>query len=179
MNYKQTALLRWLDSLWEKHERAAGRPYDRDARLAFYSKVTGRTVTSSKQLNNDQVTVIKRRVLALAQPANFNAQLKSQEDNDPAAIRQRLNDRIDVALYIYKPDSDYAEPGAAEVGRSEYAHGTARNMFGKPWHELTNDELRKLAGVFEDRAKRRQKRDAAAALDYINSRGEASDRVPF
>ena len=179
MNDAQSRLMRWLDSEWAKHQRAAGKPDDREARLAFYQKVIGRRVTSSSQLRNNDVTEIKRRILALAQPANFKAQMKSQVDNDPAAIKRRYNERIDAALYVLKPDSDYKEPRWADDNRADYARSQAQRMFKKAWHELTEDELRKLAGLFEERAASRQARDQAAALRYAEEAGEASDRVPF
>lgn len=179
MNDAQTSLMRWLDSEWTKHQRAEGKPCDRDARLAFYFQVTGRSVTSSKLLRNDDITAIKRRVLALRQPDNFNAQMKSQEDNDPAVIRDRYRQRIESALFALKPDTDFREPGIADHRRAEYWTGTARRMFGVAVHELTNDQLRQLAGLFERRARSRAERDQEKALRYAEAVGEASDRNPF
>jgi hypothetical protein len=165
MNAAQTNLMRWLDSEWAKCEKAAGRPYDRDARLAFYGKVTGRTITSSKDLKNDDITDIKRRVLAMAQPANFKAQMKSQEDNDPAAVRARYQTRIEAAVAVLKPVSDYAEPRHAEAARQGCADGTAVNMYGKTVADLDLDQLRKLTNSLEKRARAKQARDQAKPAD--------------
>lgn len=176
MNNAQTRLLRWLDSEWTKHRRAAGLAADRDARLAFYSKACGRVVTSSKLLRNDDVTAIKRAVLALTQPANFSAQMQSQVDNDPVAVADSYRERIYAALDVLKPDHDFRVPAAAPQARNNYYTAVAAKMFGVPVHELTNPQLRQLVGLFEARAKARQKREQAAARRYAEAAGEASDR---
>lgn len=179
MNPAQTKLMRWLDSEWAKNQRAQGKPTDRNARLEFYGKVIGRRVTSSSQLKNDDVTAIKRRVLSLAQPANYQAQFKSQVDNDPETIRRGYNERIDVALHVLKPDGDFTNPRMADDVRVKYARNTAERMYHVPWHELTTEQLRALVGLFEARAKSRQKRDEEAALRHAVQAGEESDGNPF
>lgn len=179
MTAGQTKLLRWLDSQWEKHQRAAGQPADRDARLAMYKRVTGRTVASSKDLRNDDVTAINRHVRALIQPDNFGVQFKSQVDNDPVTIRHGYEERINAALHVLKPDGDFPNRRMADDVRGKYATKTASNMYQVPWHELTNEQLRALVGLFEARAKARQKRDEADALRHAVQAGEQSDGYPF
>lgn len=180
MNASQTKLLRWLDSQWTRHQRAVGAACDREARLAMYRRATGRAVSSSKHLRNDDITAVKRHVLALVQPDNFSAQFRSQVDNDPAATRQRYFDRINSALLELKPDSDFAAPRFAGANRATYINALARKMYDSGLAELSTDDLRKFAGLIETRAAARVKRDQAAALRHAVAAGEASDDgTPF
>lgn len=143
MNAAQTALMRWLDSEWTKHQRAQGLPCDRPARLAFYAKVIGRSVTSSKQLRNDDVTDIKRRVLALRQPANFGAQMQSQLDNDPAALLAAQLARVEQLGGVCGIAGGLAGVGAY----------FKKWLGGRAVETLDRDTLRKLIGLLERRAK--------------------------
>lgn len=179
MNSKQKGMLGVLVGQWTKHRKDAGLSCDRDTRLALFSRALGRTLSSSKDISGNELTELKRYILGVTQPANFDAQMKSQEDNDPAKLRADYSARIEAALYALKPDSDFRIPETAPTARNNYWSATARKMFGKPPHELTLDECRRLMGVFETRAKARARREQAAALRHAEHAGEASDSVPF
>lgn len=179
MNKSQTALLRWLDSEWKKHRNFLAQSSGRDARLAMYSRVTGRAISSSKDLTSDELTDIKRHVLALVQPANFAAQMKSQNDNDPEMIRLALLERCAEGARVIKPDWELdCQPGFEEDRRSSYLANWSKN-FGKDYRLMDNVELRKFVGVVEARAEQRRKRNEKEAQADAVRRGEASDSRPF
>lgn len=179
MTKAQKDMLGVLVGQWTKFRREAGLSYDRETRLALFGRAIGREIASSKDITGPELTELKRYILSVTQPANFNAQMKSQVDNDPAAIRAGYVERIEAALYILKPASDFRIPEAAPEVRNKVWTTTAQRMFGKPPHELTNEECRALVGTFEQRAKSRVRRDQAAALHHAEQAGEESDNVPF
>jgi hypothetical protein len=175
MNKAQTSLLRWLDSEWAKHRNFLAQSSGRDARLAMYSCVTGRAITSSKDLTNDELTDIKRHVLALVQPANFTAQMKSQNDNDPAMIRLALIKRCMEGARVLKPDDELdCQPGYEDDRRSSYLANWSAKL-GKDYRLMDNVALRQFVGVVEARAEKRRNKDAAKAVLH----GEENDGNPF
>lgn len=180
MNRAQTGLLRWLDSEWTKHRRSQGLDASRDARLAMYARIIGRTVSSSKELRGDELTDIKRHVLGLVQPANFAAQMKSQNDNDPALIRSALIERCLEGARVLKPDWELDCPkGCEEDRRASYLANWSVRVGGKDFRLMDNVALRKFVGVVEARAEARRKKNEQQALEDAVSRGEDSDQVPF
>lgn len=179
MNKSQTSLLRWLDSEWKKHRNFLAQSSGRDARLAMYSRVTGRAISSSKDLTNDELTDIKRHVLALVQPANFTAQMKSQNDNDPEMIRLALLERCAEGARVIKPDWELScEKGFEEDRRSSYLANWSKK-FGKDYRLMDNVALRQFVAVVEERAEKRRKKNEQQALQQAVSRGEDSDKIPF
>lgn len=180
MNAAQTKLLRWLDAEWTAYRRRNHMACDRQARLAMYERAIGRPVSSSKDLGGrEDLTAIKRHVLGLIEPDNFEAQMKSQDDNDPQMIRLSLIERCMEGARVIKPDWELScEKGYEEDRRTSYLANWSKR-FGKDFRLMDNVLLRKFVGVVEARAEQKRRRnEQQAALEAIN-RGEDSDKIPF
>lgn len=180
MNKAQTKLLRWLDSEWTKERRRQHMDAGREARLAMYKRATGRVVSSSKDLTGDDLTEIKRHVLGFVQPDNFAAQMKSQDDNDPAMIRLAYIERCAEAARVLKPDWELnCEKGFEEDRRTSYLSKISASRFGRDYRLMDNDALRKFTFAIEARAEARRKKNEREAAAEAVRRGEESDQVPF
>lgn len=180
MNKAQTKLLRWLDSEWTKQRRRQHMDAGREARLAMYKRAIGRVVTSSKDLTGDDLTEIKRHVLAFVQPDNFAAQMKSQNDNDPDTIRRAYLERCIEAARVLKPDWELkCERGFEEDRRASYLAKISSNRFGRDFRLMDNDSLRKFTFAMEAAAERKGKKNEREAAAEAIRRGEESDRNPF
>lgn len=143
-----------MAELWPAAAAALGCPANvRERRIEEIGRALGRPVVSASEIKtNRDFDLVKGHLLALAQPANLNAQ-----------VRQENMPRTRLIVGIRKRASE------------AYIAAICRDKFGTgAWEDLSEPQLEQLRDTLAARAQARNKREAQSVVE-----AEAGVEVPF
>lgn len=136
--------------LWTQACRVMGWDKDdREKRLEVFSEALGRAISTSSEIGNvDDFTKVKTHLLALARPADLNAQLRQANmprknllvrigEFEPALVNHLLKQRFTFAVWLRRSHPDFT---GATISK-----GTAKKLARNPAPDWIVQEYRDAA----------------------------------